>query len=206
MSLNEAKSETTAENNLPDDIPQSFTDALPLPASASEISRTITDSSVLMANNQIIASDSAGIDAETAANAGTVPKTETDATESNAAADSSVVMAKNQIIASNSGGIDAEAAANAGTAPKTETDATKSNAAETSAVESPAKTKPMTWVDPNNRANFIPPGFMSKEEYDKKRQNFEVDQRKTTIEPKKVVFSINSACLVGEHMFSLRRK
>lgn len=38
-------------------------------------------------------------------------------------------------------------------------------------VESTADTKPMTWVDPKNPANFIPPGWMSREEYDKKKEN-----------------------------------
>ena len=45
-----------------------------------------------------------------------------------------------------------------------------------------------TWVDPENPANFVPPGWMSKADYDKERKIVETEQRKkfATIEPKKV--------------------
>ena len=68
--------------------------------------------------------------------------------------------------------------------------ATKAEADETSTNENADESKkPMTWVDPNNPANFIPPGWMSREEYDKKRKIVEVGQRKrfAAIEPKEVL-------------------
>ena len=73
-----------------------------------------------------------------------------------------------------------------------ETD-TKAEPDETSTVENadePAvDEKPKTWVDPDNPANFIPPGWMSREEYDKKRKIVEVEQRRkfAAIEPKEVL-------------------
>ena len=55
-------------------------------------------------------------------------------------------------------------------------------------AKSAADTEEKTWVDPENPANFIPPGWMSKADYDKQRKIVENKQRRkfAAIEPKKV--------------------
>ena len=137
------------------------------------VDESITDATGIVEpelNEQVETAASAETDATTAVDA-TIEK---EMAEIEASVDAEMELTKNKTT-DNARSI-TEAPALKNIAPGANAEATAKSSAE------------KTWVDPENPANFIPPGWMSKADYDKERKNMETKQRRNfaTIEPKKV--------------------